>query len=409
MKGTLAAIEEAARRREREARGEDRMREGATTTTDDEGGGRARRVSDDEASRSIATPRRKRAKTDARSEDDRGEEEDEEDSDDAVVHVMGGVGRITAKTMLDSSDAWRARDWNALRATFDRDGYLLIRGMLPREDVLAARAAALRALAEERPECFATDDEEEEEEEGDASWRDGGGGVLREGAADLGLLSRQHVAALPAIRAVTESDALFDLAEGVLQCERVMTTAYKWLRAVAGGEFTGVHTDKVFLGRGTSRLITTWIPFGAVKTEDGALLVAAGSHVSSDFERVRETYGTSTVGGDGTVSGWLTNDASEVPRILTRRDRGDGGDGEGTPPPPPVVDWRTTDFEPGDVCALGIETTHMSAANVSNVRGSGRARVRVSCDARWQPIGEAFPRDPRVRDWRGRGGVAVDE
>lgn len=34
------------------------------------------------------------------------------------------------------------------------------------------------------------------------------------------------------------------------QEEEVVTSGFKWLRAVAHAEFTGLHTDRVFLGRG---------------------------------------------------------------------------------------------------------------------------------------------------------------
>ena len=50
-----------------------------------------------------------------------------------------------------------------------------------------------------------------------------------------------------------------------LQVPDVITTGYKWLRAVCEGEFTGVHTDKVFLGRGSSRVLTAWVPLGQVR------------------------------------------------------------------------------------------------------------------------------------------------
>ena len=50
----------------------------------------------------------------------------------------------------------------------------------------------------------------------------------------------------------------------VMQVEQVATTGYKWLRAVAKGEFTGLHCDKVFLGRGSQRLLTAWLPLSQV-------------------------------------------------------------------------------------------------------------------------------------------------
>ena len=49
-----------------------------------------------------------------------------------------------------------------------------------------------------------------------------------------------------------------------LQVSDVITTGYKWLRAVCQGEYTGVHTDKVFLGRGSSHVLTAWVPLSKV-------------------------------------------------------------------------------------------------------------------------------------------------
>jgi hypothetical protein len=73
------------------------------------------------------------------------------------------------------------------------------------------------------------------------------------------------------------------------------------------------------------------------------------------------------------------------------------------------VDWRTADFEPGDVVALSADVVHMSASNESgSIRHGKGARVRLSCDTRWQPRSERT--DPRIRVWRRRlGGDVVDE
>ena len=235
-----------------------------------------------------------------------------------------------------------------------------------------------------------------------------------------------------------------------------------------GEEFTGVHTDRVFLGKGTHRLVTAWLPFGEVRVDDGALMVARCSHRSETFAHLRATYGTSTVGGDGTRSGWVTDDAAALPAMLLRRgvgdkktrgggggggddadidgdddgaagecDDGDGSGGDGGGGGVPEVDWRTAHFQPGDVAVLTIDTVHMSAANCSAGSGGGAAggagasgasvgasgaagaaagaaaraaRVRVSCDTRWQPACE--PTDPRLKVWRRRasgGGGVLDQ
>ena len=211
-----------------------------------------------------------------------------------------------------------------------------------------------------------------------------------------------------------------------------MTTAYKWLRAVAGGEFTGVHTDRVFLGGGSGRLVTAWIPLGDVRVADGALMVAAGSHADATFAGVRRTYGASAAGPDGARSGWLTDDAAAVLAVARRANRAssdarsaasDGGGGDddeieasdGTrvdahEKRPAVsndtaIDWRTCDFRSGDVVLLALDVVHMSLANVSGEE-SGVPRARVSVDTRWQPEGD--DPDPRVRVWRRQREGAVE-
>jgi hypothetical protein len=259
--------------------------------------------------------------------------------------------------MVDSSA--RASNGARLRETLRRDGYALLRGFLDARHVESARAAALEALMASKPDLFL-----DPLDPLDPLFLDPGGAkekeqsLLRPDARALGLLARQDVAARAEVRRVTECDALFDVAarvlfsddgdaglheEGLTHKEGLseertkrtkrtnassppfprlaMTTAYKWLRAVAGGEFTGVHTDRVFLGGGSGRLVTAWIPLGDVRVADGALMVAAGSHADATFAGVRRTYGASAAGADGANSGWLTDDAAEVLEIARRANR----------------------------------------------------------------------------------------
>lgn len=57
------------------------------------------------------------------------------------------------------------------------------------------------------------------------------------------------------------------------QGEEVVTPAYKWLRAVGDHEFTGLHMDRVFMGR-SARMLTAWIPLGRVPIAQGPILVS---------------------------------------------------------------------------------------------------------------------------------------
>lgn len=351
---------------------------------------------------------------------------DTHDTNDSFL-VRGGLGVVRARRMVDSSA--RASNGARLRETLRRDGYALLRGFLDARDVESARAVALEALMASKPDLFLDAKEK---------------GLLRPDARALGLLARQDVAARAEVRRVTECDALFDVAARVLfsddgdaglSKERTkrtkrtkrtssppsprlaMTTAYKWLRAVAGGEFTGVHTDRVFLGGGSGRLVTAWIPLGDVRVADGALMVAAGSHADATFAGVRRTYGASAAGADGANSGWLTDDAAEVLDVARRLNRDSAIPAVGEEARDAAnrneenvsetIDWRTCDFQSGDVVLLALDVVHMSLTNVSGEEAkNGAARARVSVDTRWQPEGD--DPDPRVRAWRVRREGAVE-
>ena len=352
------------------------------------------------------------------------------DTNDSSFLVRGGLGVVRARRMVDSSA--RALNGARLRETLRRDGYALLRGFLDARDVESARAVALEALMASKPDLFLLDDP------GGAKEKDlKKQGLLRPDARALGLLARQDVAARAEVRRVTECDALFDVAARVLFSDDgdaglseertkrtkrtssppsprlAMTTAYKWLRAVAGGEFTGVHTDRVFLGGGSGRLVTAWIPLGDVRVADGALMVAAGSHADATFAGVRRTYGASAAGADGANSGWLTDDAAEVLDVARRLNRSfanretRGAANRSEENVADTIDWRTCDFQSGDVVLLALDVVHMSLTNVSGEEAkNGAARARVSVDTRWQPEGD--DPDPRVRAWRVRREGAVE-
>ena len=70
-----------------------------------------------------------------------------------------------------------------------------------------------------------------------------------------------YIQGLPSERACTS-----------VQGSEVVTPAYKWLRAVGDHEFTGLHMDRVFMGR-SPRMLTAWIPLGEVPVAQGPILV----------------------------------------------------------------------------------------------------------------------------------------
>ena len=67
-----------------------------------------------------------------------------------------------------------------------------------------------------------------------------------------------------------------------------------------------------------------------------AMQVCQASHRSRAFERLRSTYGQSSVGKDGTRSGWLTDDGASLQHLVN----------------PYSLDWRTADMQVSHHCGL---------------------------------------------------------
>ena len=147
--------------------------------------------------------------------------------------------------------------------------------------------------------------------------------------------------------------------------------------------------DRVYMGRGSQKLLTCWIPFGDLPVNLGGLAVCEGSHrLDGGFKRLHETYGlldTEAVGLRGT--GWFTTDPFEISAMDPTSSR-----------------WKTANFRAGDVVIFGMATIHASTANLTS-------SLRLSADVRWQPradvVDERYmkPEEKRVQ----AGAWAKDE
>lgn len=235
-------------------------------------------------------------------------------------------------------DAWRLSNQystSMLRRRLKQDGYLYLPQFLDETEVREARRAVLLEIQNRN-------------------------GLSREYTLEqavpspttkVSLLALPEVSKLPLVARVVESPRLFELFRALLDEPNIGTLNFKWLRAVANGEFTGVHIDRVFVGQQTERILTAWIPIGDVPIELGSLTVCKNSHLhdNPDFEQMHRTYGKSTVGADGTTSGWLSENAANVSTIPTQ-----------------ALQWLTTNFKAGDILVLHIDMLHMTLKNVTN-------------------------------------------
>lgn len=142
-------------------------------------------------------------------------------------------------------------DPQALQARMNEDGYLLVRGLIDRDTVFQARKTILQYAREQEalvPGAAVLE------------------GVMPRDAASFSMMGRKGISHHPDVLAVLENRALFEFWSRYHD-EPVTTFNYKWLRAVGHDKFTGAHYDVVYMGRGSSRLHTCWIPFGDIPIE----------------------------------------------------------------------------------------------------------------------------------------------
>jgi ectoine hydroxylase-related dioxygenase (phytanoyl-CoA dioxygenase family) len=268
--------------------------------------------------------------------------------------------------LLDSTPLWHANP-AALALRLRHQGYVFLRGVVPAQLVADARSSVLAQLAAEVPGALAP-----------------GGADAQAGSVAAGLLGRPHVAKLPTVAALLEHSALFALAAAVLATPvgEVATCAYKWLRAVSPGEFTGVHCDVRYV---SGDIVTLWIPIGDVPLHMGGLLIAHGSNRLTSFSRLRSTYLHSPLGADGAASGWLCASAAGLDAHMAAA-------GQELP------QWHGGDVYAGDVVVLAPTTWHVTVPNATS-------QLRISCDTRWQA--SSGKKDARLTTWTNAGGDNV--
>ncbi|MEM7027963.1 MAG: phytanoyl-CoA dioxygenase family protein [Chloroflexota bacterium] len=246
---------------------------------------------------------------------------------------LGGkyLGHLT-----DSTDIMT--DLPALRSRLVEEGYLLLRGLHDREKAKEARRVVLENL------------NKAEQLDLDYPLMDG---VIAAGKRGKFWGGAKEITHTPEFLGLVEAPELMQFFSDFLDAPS-LTYDFKWLRVVTSGTFTGAHYDIVYMGRGTKEVYTLWTPLGDLSFQDGPLAVLAGSH---KYDKIRETYGEMDVDRDK-VTGWFSNDPVELVDTY-------GGQ------------WKTAEFQMGDVLIFGMYTMHGSLSNMTN-------RFRISTDTRYQ-------------------------
>ncbi|MEZ4706550.1 MAG: phytanoyl-CoA dioxygenase family protein [Caldilineaceae bacterium] len=262
-------------------------------------------------------------------------------------------------------------DTVALRRHMAEEGYLYLRGVLNRDDLLAARRSMLEKLAAEGHVDLTH--------------------PLMEGKAapETRVAFKPELAVKnPLVHKVVYDGPLMAIFAQLLGGE-VRHFDFTWIRAVAPGIATPPHMDIVYMGRGTKQLYTAWTPYGDVPRTMGGLMVLEQSHRNQrlvngygakDVDKYCENRvgsGYTKMGGGGNISpgGWLSRDPVTLRKRLGGR-------------------WLTADYQLGDVLLFSVYLVHCSLDNTSD-------RIRLTSDTRYQLAAE--PVDER---WIGEEPIA---
>lgn len=257
----------------------------------------------------------------------------------------------------------------ALRARLAADGYLYIKKFFDPSLILPARRVIFERLAADGVLDPA---------------RDLMQGVVRRdpltGLANSGSFRPDLAEDKPEIQRVVFGPEICDFYTRLFG-EPIRHFDYIWCRPISPGHGTAAHCDWVYMGRGTPRLLTCWIPYVDISLDVGGLIVLEKSHLQADriadyLAKDVDAYcennpaAVQAVAREGRSSfpGWLSKRPDTLPEKFKTR-------------------WLTSpEWSAGDFITFRMDLIHGSLDNQSD-------RIRLSTDTRYQPAAE--PADER--------------
>jgi hypothetical protein len=283
-------------------------------------------------------------------------------------HSPEALGQLTRSADQELSDA-------ELRSQMDRDGYLYLPGLLPRDDVLEVRRDILDRM-------YAHDMLDPSRDPMEA---------VPNPDRDFALAKSQGSTSLDDVAAETQKlSALVFGKHSTRFFERLIGNTIlhfdlKWLRTVAPGMGTVPHCDIVYMGRGTHQLYTLWVPYSDIPLSMGGLMLLESSR--SDAVRAK-------------LARYLRKDVDEycsnrpLPAHVDLQSRADNKVWPGWLAKNPVSlrrnlggRWLTSEYRMGDALVFPIDVVHGSLDNQSD-------SFRLSSDTRYQsnaePVDERF-------------------
>jgi len=247
----------------------------------------------------------------------------------------------------------------AIRRLYAAQGYVWLKGLLPRGEVIDFRGWVLSHLAESGLLKPATD----------PSLGIASDSAFDRQRAERRLMSLVRSTAYEGFCAQPRLSRLMDAFTGGLS----YLHKRKIMRFTLPGSSTTTpaHYDLVYLRGGTSRVVTAWIPIGDTSIDMGGLVYLEGSHaigtaLETQFARdnadLSPAERISAYNRNMTEGGWVSKDLPEMAERFDTR-------------------WLMADFEAGDIVLHSPYMIHASTTNQSR-----NGLIRLSTDIRYQNV-----------------------
>ncbi|MBB6486014.1 phytanoyl-CoA dioxygenase family protein [Rhizobium lusitanum] len=247
----------------------------------------------------------------------------------------------------------------AIRWLYEENGYVWLKGFLPRSEVIEFRGWVFSHLAATGLIASGTDP------------RDGIASAITPDskAVDRYLMALVRSVAYEGFCAQPRMARFMDeFLAGISYLHK-----RKIMRHVRPGTTTATpaHYDLVYLRGGTSRVVTAWIPIGDIPVEMGGLTYLEGSHaigarMERDFAEQNSDLSpeerVSAYNRNMTEGGWVSKDLPDMAERFDTR-------------------WLIADYEAGDVMLHSPFMIHASTTNQDE-----RQRLRLSTDIRYQNV-----------------------
>ncbi|MBI1258635.1 MAG: dehydrogenase [Chloroflexi bacterium] len=249
----------------------------------------------------------------------------------------------------------------ALHEQYQAQGYLWLKGVLLRRDVLDFRARVFETFREAGLVADGT-----EAVDGFYAGREASAGKPHPNKLLMEMVRWARFEAFCLMQPIVEFYE--DFLEGAVYLHKRKILRYT---VPNDPQCTGPHYDLVYLRGGTDQICTSWIPIGDIPVEMGGLIYLEKSHVwgremEAEFQRrsvdLPPEERVSAYNKHMSSSGWLDKNVVALAEKIESR-------------------WLAADYEAGDMVVHNPYMVHASTMNVDPT-----SRMRLSTDIRYQRV-----------------------